>query len=130
MNEATRERYLTGSDLDIESIQPIGDAIYFGDEFGPYLIRADRTGRVTGFWETTLDGRVLRSPDHFAVSTPATPGAFTAPVRRSRGYEGMAASPDGRFLYPLLEWRVHVPLRHDRERRRRGRRPHRGGQRQ
>ncbi|WP_163827649.1 esterase-like activity of phytase family protein, partial [Proteus vulgaris] len=24
-------------------------------------------------------------------------------VRRSKGFEGMAASPDGRFLYPLLE---------------------------
>ncbi len=72
VNEATRERYLTGSDLDIESIQPIGDAFYFGDEFGPYLIRTDRTGKVTGFWETTLDGKVLRSPDHFGVSTPAT----------------------------------------------------------
>ena len=103
VNEATTQRYLTGSDLDIESMQPIGDAIYFGDEFGPYLIRTDRTGKVTGFWETTLDGKVLRSPDHFTVSTPATPGPFAAPVRRSRGYEGMAASPDGRLLYPLLE---------------------------
>jgi len=103
VNEATAKRYLTGSDLDIESIQPIGDALYFGDEFGPYLIRTDRAGKVTGFWESTLDGKVLRSPDHFAVSTPATPGAFSVPVRRSRGYEGMAASPDGRYLYPLLE---------------------------
>ncbi len=103
VNEATPQRYLTGSDLDVESMQPIGDAVYFGDEFGPYLIRTDRTGKVTGFWETTLDGKVLRSPDHFAVSTPATPGPFAVPVRRSRGYEGMAASPDGRFLYPLLE---------------------------
>lgn len=31
------------------------------------------------------------------------PGAFATPVRRSRGFEGMAASKDGRFLYPLLE---------------------------
>ena len=46
---------------------------------------------------------MLRSPDHFAVSTPATPGPFAVPVRRSRGYEGMAASPDGRFLYPRFE---------------------------
>lgn len=103
VNEATPQRYLTGSDLDIESMQPIGDAFYFGDEFGPYVIRTDRTGKVTGFWETTLDGKVLRSPDHFAVGTPASPGPFAVPVRRSRGYEGMAASPDGRFLYPMLE---------------------------
>ena len=35
VNEATPQRYLTGSDLDIESMQPIGDALWFGDEFGP-----------------------------------------------------------------------------------------------
>jgi hypothetical protein len=93
VNEATAQRYLTGSDFDIESMQPIGDAFYFGDEFGPYVIRTDRTGKVTGFWETTLDGKVLRSPDHFAVGTPATPGPFVVPVRRSRGYEGMAMRP-------------------------------------
>ena len=103
INEGTTKRYLTGGDLDVESIQPIGESVYFGDEFGPYLVRTDRTGRVTGFWETTLDGKVIKSPDHFTVTTPAVPGAVAFPVRRSRGYEGMAVSPDGKFLYPLLE---------------------------
>jgi len=37
------------------------------------------------------------------VTAPAMPGPVSFTVRRSRGYEGMAASPDGRFLYPLLE---------------------------
>jgi hypothetical protein len=103
VGEATNERYLTGADFDPESIQPIGDAIWIGDEFGPYLIKADRTGKVLAVFETKLDGRTLRSPDHFAVNTPAVPGAFTTPVRRSRGYEAMAASKDGKYLYPLLE---------------------------
>jgi hypothetical protein len=103
VNEGTTKRYLTGSDLDIESIQVIGDSLYFGDEFGPYLIRTDRAGKVTGFWETTFGGRTLKSPDHFTVATPAAPGPVSFTVRRSRGYEGMAASPDGRLLYPLLE---------------------------
>ncbi len=103
VNAATDKRYLTGADLDIESIQPIGDSFWIGDEFGPYLIRVDRNGRVTGFFETMVDGQVVRSPDHFAVTAPAVPGNFATPVRRSRGFEGMAASPDGRFLYPMLE---------------------------
>ena len=102
--EGTAKRYLTGADLDIESFQPIGDSIWVADEFGPYLIRADRTGKVTGFFETMVDGKIARSPDHYMVSTPAVPGgAVPFTVRRSRGYEGMAASKDGRFLYPLLE---------------------------
>jgi hypothetical protein len=38
------------------------------------------------------------------VTTPATPtGTVAFNARRSKGYEGMAASPDGKFLYPLLE---------------------------
>ena len=103
VNEGTTRRYLTGADFDIESIQPIGDALYFGDEFGPYLLRTDRAGKVTGFWETTFDSKVLKSPDHYTMAAPATPGPVTFGARRSRGYEGMAASPDGRTLYPLLE---------------------------
>jgi hypothetical protein len=103
VNSATAKRHLTGADFDIESIQLIGDAFWLGDEFGPYLLRTDRNGKVTGVFQTQLDGKPLRSPDHFNVSTPAVPGAFNTTVRRSRGFEGMAASPDGRFLYPMLE---------------------------
>ncbi len=103
VNEGTDKRYLTGADLDIELMQMVGDLVWFGDEFGPYLLRTDRNGKVLALYETRLDGKPLRSPDHYAVNTPAVPGAFSTPVRRSRGYEGMAASTDGRFLYPLLE---------------------------
>ncbi|WP_412479725.1 esterase-like activity of phytase family protein [Azonexus sp. IMCC34839] len=103
VNEGTKQRYLTGADFDIESIQPIGDAVWFGDELGPYLIKTDRQGKVLAVFETKVDGKTLKSPDHFSVTTPATSGAFTTIARRSRGYEGMAASKDGQFLYPLLE---------------------------
>ncbi len=104
VNEGTDKRYLTGADFDVESMQIIDGEFWFGDELGPYLIRADRQGRVLAVFETQLDGKTLKSPDHFSVTTPAVPGTpVTTPVRRSRGYEGMAASKDGRFLYPLLE---------------------------
>jgi hypothetical protein len=103
-NEATEKRYLTGSDFDIESFQPIGDKIWIADEFGPYLIKADLSGKVEAVYETLVDGKLARSPDHYAVTTPAAPtGAVNFTVRRSKGYEGMAASKDGSFLYALLE---------------------------
>jgi hypothetical protein len=103
-NESTETRYLTGSDFDPESFQPIGDKIWIGDEFGPYLIRADRSGKVEAVFETLVDGKSVRSPDHYAVTTPAVPnGPVTFNARRSKGFEGMAASADGRFLYALLE---------------------------
>ena len=103
-NEATERRYLTGSDFDLEGFQIIGDKIWIGDEFGPFLIRTDMQGRVEAVFETMVDGQVVRSPDHPAVVAPATPATpIETRVRRSKGYEGLAASPDGRFLYGLLE---------------------------
>jgi hypothetical protein len=103
--EGTKERYLTGSDFDPESFQFAGGALWIGDEFGPYLIKADLDGRVLAVFDTQVDGRVVRSPDHPAVTTAAAPDA-KAPafdVKRSKGFEGMAASPDGGRLYALLE---------------------------
>ncbi len=103
VNENTPKRYLTGSDFDLESVQPIGDSLWFGEEFGPYLIKTDKSGKVLQIFETKVDGKVVRSPDHPAVTMPGAPGPVKFEVRRSKGFEGMAASPDGKFLYPLLE---------------------------
>ncbi|RVU21540.1 esterase-like activity of phytase family protein [Methylobacterium oryzihabitans] len=103
-NEGTASRYLTGSDLDPESLQPVGDGFWIGEEFGPYLVRIDRTGKVESVVETRAEGKPVRSPDHMAVTTPATPtGTVSFNARRSKGFEGMAASPDGSRLYALLE---------------------------
>mgnify|MGYP001166031378 CR=1 FL=1 len=108
--EGTEKRYLTGSDFDLESFQPVRGRIWFGEEFGPYLIRTDRDGKVEAVFETEVEGKVIRSPDHYAVRTPAAPGgAVDFTVRRSKGFEGMAASPDGKFLYPLLEGALWDP---------------------
>lgn len=104
-HEATQNRYLTGADFDIEGFQPIGDRIWIGDEFGPYLIEIDMTGKVLAVVESQVDGKPLMSPDHYRVVVP-NPGASLNPavnLARSKGYEGFAASPDGRFLYPQLE---------------------------
>jgi hypothetical protein len=104
VHEGTAKRYLTGSDFDLESFQPIGDKFWIAEEFGPYLIRTDRNGKVEAVFETMIDGKAARSPDHPSVTTPAVPtGTAVFNVRRSKGFEGMAASPDGRFLYAMLE---------------------------
>ncbi|WP_428668981.1 esterase-like activity of phytase family protein [Reyranella sp.] len=103
VNENTPRRYLTGSDFDLESIQPVGDALWFGEEFGPFLIKTDRSGKVLAVFQTQVDGKVARSPDNPGVTMPSAPGAVAFEVRRSKGFEGMAQSPDGKTLYPLLE---------------------------
>jgi hypothetical protein len=102
--EGSKERYLTGADFDPESIQPVGESFWIGEEFGPYLFQVDRNGVVQAVIETRLDGKTVRSPDHPSFSVPASP---TATVKfetvRSGGFEGMAASPDGKRLYAMLE---------------------------
>ena len=103
-NEGTAQRYLTGSDFDLESFQIAGGALWIGEEFGPYLIKADLKGRVLAVFETRVDGKVVRSPDHPDVLTPGLPSELVKfQVPRSKGFEGMASSPDGRMLYPMLE---------------------------
>ena len=63
VNENTPKRYLTGGDFDIESIQPVGDTLWFGDEFGPFLIKTDRTGKVMQVFETKVDGKIVTPRD-------------------------------------------------------------------
>lgn len=92
----TDRRYLTGSDFDPESLQFTADAMWVGDEFGPYLLKFDQAGRLLAVHGILIDGRPARSPDH-----PG--GAASAGVARSKGLEALAGSPDGTMLYPMLE---------------------------
>jgi hypothetical protein len=101
--QGTTERYLTGADLDVESLVVIGETVWLGDEFGPYLIRADLSGRVTGFFETDLAGVRLRAPEHHSLQMPATPAVVPFEVPRSGGFEGMSATPDGSRIWAMLE---------------------------
>ena len=103
--EGSKTRYLTGADLDLEGFQIVGDNIVIGEEFGPFIIVADlKTGTVSEFHETVVDGEVVKSPDHYSLKLPnpdADKPAYN--LKRSRGYEGFASSMDGKLLYPLLE---------------------------
>ena len=89
------QRLLTGSDFDPESMRVARDGTFwFGDEFGPFLLQTDRTGKV------------LRAPVPLpGVKAPEDPGRPEQPVNlpSSSGFEGMAISKDGRYLYPSLE---------------------------
>lgn len=103
--EGSDTRYLTGADLDIEGFQMVGDDIVIGDEFGPFVVVADATtGVIKEFHETYVNGEVVKSPDNYTVKLPNPGGklpVYTA--KRSRGFEGLAKSMDGKTLYPLLE---------------------------
>ncbi|OKI87579.1 esterase-like activity of phytase family protein [Micromonospora sp. CB01531] len=89
------DRVLTGADFDIESMVRVADGSYWiGDEFGPYLLHVDRAGRL------------LQAPIPLpGVRAPENP-AGSPNLGSSKGFEGMALSPDGRTLFPLLEGTV------------------------
>lgn len=104
VTEHTESRYLTGADFDPESIQPVGDHFWIGDEFGPWLIEVDAQGVVLQVVATNPGGIDYKSPDNQFIQTPAAGAPVTGVnTGRSGGYEGMAVSLDGSTLYPLLE---------------------------
>ncbi len=95
VTEGTAERLLTGGDFDLESfrVDRRGD-LWFGEEFGPFLLHTDSTGKLL---EAPIALPGVQSPDNPFL------GAGTANLKRSNGFEGMAISPDGERLYPVLE---------------------------
>jgi hypothetical protein len=91
-----QDRILTGADFDLESVRrtAAGD-FWFGEEFGPFLLHTDSTGKVL---EAPIPLPDVQSPQN-----PYLPRADAWTLRASRGFEGMALSTDGKWLYPVLE---------------------------
>lgn len=90
-------RLITGADLDVESVRRDKNcALWFGDEFGPYLVKTDGSGTVLRS-EIPLPG--VYAPENKDVVT----GKATANLGGSGGFEGMAINPRGDKLYALLE---------------------------
>jgi hypothetical protein len=99
IDDATPDRLLTGGDFDIESFrEDYRGTLWFGEEFGPFLVHTDATGKVL---EAPIPLPDVKSPD-YPPDSPA-PVAGAANLNSSAGFEGMAISPDGRTLYPTLE---------------------------
>ncbi|MEF3049007.1 esterase-like activity of phytase family protein [Pseudotabrizicola sp. L79] len=100
--DGTESRYLTGADFDLESLQRVGDSIWMGDEFGPYLIEAGLDGRIKGVYPTLVADQLLKGPDTPGISATSVMGVdWTVP--RSGGFEGMALQPGTGLLWALLE---------------------------
>jgi hypothetical protein len=100
--EGTEGRYLTGSDFDLESIQFLNGEIWFGDEFGPYVLRVATDGRVLDVYPTMKDGAVVKGADTPGISATSVAGTDWV-VQRSGGYEGMALQPGTNLLWTMFE---------------------------
>jgi hypothetical protein len=95
ITEGTADRLLTGGDFDIESMRVARDGtLWFGEEFGPFLLHTDATGKVL---EAPIPLPGVESPDKPAPT-------LSAPnLGRSNGFEALAISQDRKTLYPILE---------------------------
>ncbi|WP_106435791.1 esterase-like activity of phytase family protein [Streptomyces davaonensis] len=92
------DRTLTGADFDVESIVRSYDGtLWLGDEFGPFLLHFSPTGKLL---EAPISLEGVKAPEN-----PFLNGG-TPNLGGSKGFEGMARSVDGRYLYPLLEGTV------------------------
>ncbi|NAZ76387.1 hypothetical protein GTQ99_13330, partial [Kineococcus sp. T13] len=92
------DRRLTGADFDPESFRQAPDGTFwFGEEFGPFLLHTDAAGRLL---EAPVPLPGVTSPDNPLL------GSAMPNLASSKGFEGMAASADGRYLFPLLEGAV------------------------
>ncbi|HYN08312.1 MAG TPA: esterase-like activity of phytase family protein [Vicinamibacterales bacterium] len=87
------QRLLTGADFDIESMREAPDGtLWFGDEFGPFLLHTD------------AGGKVLDSPIPLpGVQSPQNPLGGVPNLGASKGFEGLGMTPNGKLLYPMLE---------------------------
>jgi hypothetical protein len=91
-------RLLTGADFDIESMrQDKNGNLWFGEEFGPFLLKADASGKILRSEVGLPDVKAPQNP-YLAGGTPNLGG--------SRGFEGMAINTAGDKLFTLLEGSV------------------------
>lgn len=68
-NQFSKDRVLTGADFDIESIQRAKDGtLWFGEEFGPFLLHTDAKGKVLekpiALPDFSNVGKEIRSPQN------------------------------------------------------------------
>jgi hypothetical protein len=97
-------RILTGFDLDPESFVRAPDGTFWiSEEFGPFLVHVAADGRVL---EPLVQVPGVRSPQNPFLRISDRAHAERPTLAASRGFEGVAISPDGSKLHALLEGAV------------------------
>ena len=91
-------RRLTGFDFDLESLQVAADGTFwFGEEFGPFLLHTDTSGRLL---EAPVPVPGVVSPQNPTLDVK---GGVRPTVNSSKGLEGLGISPDRTVVFPLVE---------------------------
>ena len=97
--------FAIGNDFETLRLDPEGIRVgpegtfYISDEYGPYVFEFNRQGHLL---------RRINIPPRFAIANPsADPNTEltgnSSGRQANRGMEGLAISPDGRFLYGVMQ---------------------------
>jgi glycerophosphoryl diester phosphodiesterase len=90
------DRFLTGADVDPESVfRGTGGSFWVGDEFGPWMLHFDRSGRLLAPPISLAGVKSPQNPDLKPGEQPT--------LDRSKGFEAAAPTRDGRRAYVFLE---------------------------
>ncbi len=91
-----------GNALDPEGIviNPFTGNIIVSDEYGPSLIEFDRNGNLVRRFNTPAN---LIPRDGSGTPNFASDAGNTAGKANNRGFEGLAISPDGQYVYAALQ---------------------------
>lgn len=114
-------RLLTGADFDIESFRRLPDGtFYIGDEFGPFLLHTDATGRLLERPAPLPNALrlgtnpLVQGPSYPAATTGGLPPLAAANLPNSGGFEGLALNASGTRLYAMLEGALTTDPQRDR----------------
>ncbi len=92
-----------GLALDPEGIavHPRTGHLYISDEYGPSLLEVKKNGKVKRRFETPAN--LLPRDAATGAANFASDAGNTAGKRTNRGFEGVAISPGGRYVYAMLQ---------------------------
>ena len=95
VNHFSKQRILTGADFDIESMRRARDGtLWFGDEFGPFLLHTDANGKVL---EAPIPLPDFEKEGESEIRSPQNPfNEEGSPVRIMNAIAGHARQEDRR----------------------------------